>query len=697
MTWAAAVPAAVVTVAWCVLPGALLTRLLGWRGIACWGTAPLASVALVATTAVLAGAAGIPWGPWPVLAATLLTATVVSVARWTVRRRTARSGALGPGAPGGDRPRSVEAVLLRDGPDGPLAGLALAAGMAVTVAIGWTTVVLAFGAVDAVSPTYDAIYHYGAVAHILSTGDASSLTLGELTSPGRPTAYPGAWHDLVSLVVLTSGVPIPVASNIVAFAAAAVVWPLTCALLARQVMGPRAGVLLIAPILATGFTAMPWLLLNWGVLWPNLLGLALLPAGLAAVVTVLGLTRDSMIGRPGALLLGVVTVPGLGLAHPNALISLAVLGLSPVAIAALVASVRHARGRRILRAAMAPAGVLAVTAAVVWLIAWSPFLAGVRTFDWQASMGAAEALEGLLWNSTNKRPELAVISVLVVVGAVFALRRARTAWLVPAHLTSGFLYVLAVAREGELVTALTGAWYNDSHRLAAMVPITGVPLATLGVIGMVGLLVRAAARLRGTDLPGARRRLVTIPVVAVAAACLVLVTGGFRIGVHANVVADTYQHETSRVLQPGQRDFLDEVGGLVPPDAVVAANPWTGNALLYPLTGRAVMFPHLSGTWTPDQQVVQQRLHDASRDPEVCRAVRATGLGYAIDGPVSWWPWDPRAESYPGLTGLDSEPGFDAVASGGGSTLYRITACGDAPPGRTSAGSPSANGVTPGR
>ncbi|MBO4236394.1 DUF6541 family protein [Pseudonocardia alni] len=673
MTWAQAVPVALVTAAWCVLPGALVARAAGLRGAVCWGAGPLVSVALIATTAVLAGRAGVPWGPGPVLGVTAVLALLCAAVSAAVRR--VRRDRAEPGADPGDR----RPFLLRAGPDGPLGGIALAIGTAVTVAIGWLTVMLAFGPVDAISPTYDAIYHYSAVARIVQTGDASSLTLGELNSPGRPSAYPAAWHDVVSLVVASTGASIPAASNLAAFAAAAVVWPLSCTLLVRQVVGRRAGALLVTPVLATAFTAMPWLLLNWGVLWPNLLGLALVPAGLAAVVTVLGLTRDSAVGRFRALLLGAAAVPALALAHPNAAVSLLVLGLSPVVVAAAITTVRQVRRRRFATAALAPAGALAAVAAVVWLLAWSPYLDGVRAFDWQASMGAREALTGVLWNGTNKRPELVVVSVLVVVGAVLALRHARTAWLVPAHLTSALLYTLAVAREGDLVTALTGAWYNDSHRLAAMVPITGVPLATLGVLGAAGLAVRAVTALRREETTPERRRLLAVPAVAVLAAALVLLTDGFRIGVHAAVIADAYRYETGRVLQPGQREFLEAAGRATAPGAVVAANPWTGNGLLYPLTGRQVLFPHLSGTWTPDQELVRMRLHDVARDPVVCPALRATGVGYVIDGPVTWWPWDPRADTYPGLSEIDRAPGFEPVLSGGGSTLYRITACGAVP------------------
>ncbi|TCK27398.1 DUF6541 family protein [Pseudonocardia endophytica] len=668
MTWAAAVPAALVAAAWCVLPGALVARACGWRGIACWGSAPLVSIALIATTAVVAGRIGVGWGAWPAVAAAVLCA-VVALAVRTGLRRVRRT------SPSTDRPRW--SFRLRGGPDGDLAGAALAAGMVVTVAICWLTAVLGFGRIDAISATYDAVHHYSAVARIMATGDASSLTLGELTSPGHPVAYPAAWHDVVALVGLTSGASIPVASNVVALVVAAVVWPLSCVLLVRQTAGRRAGAFLVAPVLATAFTAMPWMVMTWGVLWPNLLGVALLPAGLAAVVGVLGLARDSALGRGSALLLGAIAVAGLGLAQPNALVGLLVLGLSPLVVAAVLTAVRRARTRRWVTAVAAPVGALAVVLGVVWLLAWSPFLAAVRSFDWPATMGRLEAVRGVLLNGMNQRPDLWAVSVLVVIGAVFALRSPRTAWLVPAHATSAFLYVLAASREDALTAALTGAWYNDSYRLAAMVPVTGVALASLGVVETVRLLLRAANALPGVDLPPERRRLLALPAVAVAAVALVLASDGFRVGVHAIAVAGTYQRDESTMLSPGQREFLDEVGREVPVDDVVAENPWTGNALLYPLTGRQVTFPHLSGSWTPDQEVVRQRLRDAATDPTVCPAVRAAGVTYAIDAPVTFWPWDERSGTYPGLTGLDRAPGFEPVVSGGGSTLYRITACGE--------------------
>ncbi|WP_308010487.1 DUF6541 family protein [Pseudonocardia sp. ICBG1034] len=292
-----------------------------------------------------------PLGPLPVVGAVAVCAAVLFVLR-AAAPRPLRSAA-------DTEQVSRRRALADGGPDGPMARPALLVGLLVTVAIGWLTVVLAIGDVDAISPTYDAVHHYSAVARVLSTGDGSSLTLGEITSPGRPDAYPAAWHDLVALVSLTSGLTVPAASNVMAFTAAAVVWPLCCTLLARQVAGPRTGILLVTPILATAFTAMPWLMMTWGVLWPNLLGLALAPAALAAVVGFTTSWEDGALSRPASLLLGSFATIGLALAHPNAVVSVLVLGLSPIAVAAIRSTVGSIRRRRYVQAVAAPVGAAA--------------------------------------------------------------------------------------------------------------------------------------------------------------------------------------------------------------------------------------------------------------------------------------------------------------------------------------------------
>ena len=730
-TWLSAVPAALAAVFWVLGPGLLVTRTSGLRGITAWGAAPVVSVALIATSAVLGSELGVPWGPWSPLLLAILATVVVSVFRGFLARRPAGSplhrgwrSALRAWEPGrrarsalvrlrtprglfarGPEPLTTALPQVwrtsaqREGPDGRRAGLAALLGTAVAAALSWLTVVLGFGPVDQLSSTYDAVFHYSAIAHVLGSGDASSLTLGTLTSPGRPTAfYPGAWHDLVSLVAMTSGAGVPIATNLTAWVVPAVVFPLSALLLTRHVLGRSTGAVAVAPVLATGFTAFPWALMSFGVLWPNLLGVALLPAALAAVTALLGVAREPVLRPGGALALGLTGAVALGFAHPNAVFSLAVLALFPL----LWALARLARDRIGSRRFWQPLLGLAGTVGGVWLVGWlmvaSPLLAGVRSFDWPAFTSTPEAITEVVLLGTNTRPAQWVLAVTLLVGAVASFRRFTTSWLVPAHAATGLLYVLAASRDDELTAGLTGAWYNDSYRLAAMLPVTGVPLAVLGVVAVAGLVRRAVLN-SSSATSGMRRRGAPAALTTGVAALVLLVSGGLSVSLHSSVLAGPYQEPGEVLLEPGQREFLERVATLVPPDSVVAADPYTGNSLLYPLTGREVLFPHLVGSWTPEQTVIASRLRNAATDPDVCAAAAATRVDHVLTGPITFWPWHGGARWYPGLHDIAPVPGFELVAAEGDRALWRLTACDASPepadPLPSAADGPAAPGAEP--
>lgn len=637
--WTAAGPALAVAAAWFLGPGLLVTYAAGLRGIVAWGCAPLVSVGSAAVAAVGAGLLGIGWSGWvAVLPAVLLALVAGAVTLW---RR------IGPP------------------PDAPLVGLAAAGGLVVGGALAMAAMVAGTDSPAAVSQTYDAVFHYNAVARIVAGGDASSLTAGTLTAPGAASAfYPAAWHDMVSLVVLGSGASIPVATNAVAATVAALVWPLTVTALVRQVFGPSWAAVAIAPVVAAGFVALPWILLTFGVLWPNLLGLALVPAALAAVVAMCRLGASSLTpGRAGALL--PVAVAALGLAHPNTVFSLAALAAAPLAwwfARRVVAQVRD--GHRVRAAALVAAVAVTGTAVAAFLLT-SPLLDGVRTFDWPAFEAPAQAVGEVALGATNRTDVSWTVAVVVLVGLAVAWRDPDRRWLVPAHAVTASLYVLAASLDTPLSAALTGFWYNDSHRLAAMLPITGVPLAVLGITAIGAALGRWITR------PGPA-------VLAVAtAAAVVVASSGMYVRDHAELVDDTYPalDQPHRLLSVDERAFYERIAPLIEPAAVVAQNPWSGSALLWALTGREVLFPHLGGQWTADQRYLAAHLREVTTDPQVCSVAERLRVRYLLVGVNDFLPQDVRTRSYPGLARPSS--GFTRVAADdSGNALYALTGCG---------------------
>ncbi|MET0187607.1 MAG: DUF6541 family protein, partial [Pseudonocardia sediminis] len=327
MSWLAAVPVMLVAVFWVLGPGLLVALASGLRGIVAWGTAPLLSVGIVSMSAVAAGELGVRWGAHVPGVASVLLAGVALGGRYLVRRWR--------GAPVTD-PRP---------PDGRFAAVAATAGMVVAVVLGWISSVGGMGRPDAVSQSFDVNFHYNAVARILDTGDASSLDVGRLVSAADSAFYPSAWHGMVSLVAPYAGVPgVVTGSNMTVLAVVLVVWPLSCLLLVRQVVGRSAGAALATPVISLGFVAFPWTLVTYGALWPNLIGVSLMPAVLAMVVTFACRARHSTLGRGGAVVLAGVGLATLGLSHPNAVFGLAVVALCPM-LWALAAFVR-ARVRR---------------------------------------------------------------------------------------------------------------------------------------------------------------------------------------------------------------------------------------------------------------------------------------------------------------------------------------------------------------
>src|SRR5690606_6718894 len=130
----------------------------------------------------------------------------------------------------------------------------------------------------------DAPFHLGAVRAIIEAQRASSFGLGGLVDPEAPGAfYPGAWHGTTALVCVLSGAGVAEATNVMTIVVGAVVWPLGVAWIAQAATGRRLAAA-AAAALSPALLSFPLLLVQYGVLYSYLLAVALVPAGIAAVV-----------------------------------------------------------------------------------------------------------------------------------------------------------------------------------------------------------------------------------------------------------------------------------------------------------------------------------------------------------------------------------------------------------------------------
>lgn len=643
--WFAAVPAISTAVALLFLPGYAAARAGRLTGLLAWAVAAPASLTVIGLASVVAPFLGVAWSILPVAVVAVVVIVIAAVMGHLARRL---------------RAEPVTAVI---GARRAVVGGLIAGG----VLIG-AQLLLLVGSPENFSQSFDNVFHLNATRFILDTGNASPLHVGQMTSPsGNVPFYPAGWHASVALVVQVVGCSIPVASTAVMIAGAAVVWPAGVVLLTVTLFGRSRVVAAAAGILAAACPAFPLLMVDYGVLYPYFLALCALPAVVALTLAALGVTGVSAgAPRPVVILFLLGSLPGLALFHPGAFVGWLFASMLAL-VFAVVAVLRSRPGRRTVVVTVLAAAAWAVVAFVAWRLLRPPLEA--RGWPITETIGQALGESATLSMYSGAIPIVAAAFMWIGIVAALRSRRPSDVYALAALATFVILYVAASALAWpQLRDLLTAAWYNNAPRLAALVPLAAIPLAALGVSVAGAAAVRV---LRRTSLPP-RAVLASLGAVAV-----MLVAGSQLVGVR-DVVAEAAKNyrvtPDSALVSSDELALIDRLPDLVPEDAVIAGNPWTGTGLAYALSDRRVLMPHLLMDVSPDMEVVNDDLADAEADPAVCDAVRATDVDYLLD--FGDREVHGATHPFPGFADAASSSALRLVDSVGAARLYEVTACG---------------------
>ena len=635
-TWLQATPVVAVALLVVLGPGWVAARLLGVRGLPAVAVAPAVSITTVSMSGVVVSLLGWRWGTTSFVAASLLLwLLAVGIGRALPPARRRDAGA------------SISAV----------AGVAIAA-------VGILVVYLPVSGAPDVFPQHpDTIFHLGTVQWMLDRGDTSSLEGAGFVSLSGGGFYPAAFHGVVVTVAQITGASVAVSASVVALTISAVVWPLGCLLLGRLVLGPRLAVTLAVAVVSVGFSAFPYWLMGYGVLWPNLLGYALLPVAMACLVAALASGPDRAMSPVRSTLLLLATLPGIGLAHPNAFIALLVMGYFVVAERLVTLAWRERRSRRRLAAwagGTVVVGTLIAGAAAAAITQRADALRASNVFGPEVTL--PEAVVQALLHGPRGLPRLHVLGAVVLAGVVVLLWRHRDQlWVVASLAVTVGLFVAVMGVDSRETRLLTWPWYNNPPRLAALLVLPAVLAGSAAVVALADLLSRVRG-LKGSVLWPS----------LLAPAALVLVTGGY-VDEHRSVIS-FYFHPTaaSSVVSESELDSLRALAREIPRDAVVAANPWNGAPYLYLVSGRRMLFPTEKAIVPGDRALLARRLDDAGAAAEVCTAARRQGVQYAITGGR---PFGGGARRYPGVDRVGSSAAFREIAAAGPYTLYRLSRC----------------------
>ena len=642
MTWIDLAVAGALTAAVVVLPGIVLALVMGLRGLASWAAAFPFGVTVISTASVAAPLIGLAWSPLPVVLVTVVFAAVIGGVRLAANRGW-RLRAPQPV----ERGRWVIAAVVA-------AGIVVAA-----------QVVVVIGAPDNISQTFDNIFHLNAVRYALDNGNASPLFVGSMTSTsGGMWFYPTAWHATAALVVQATGASIPVAANAMALVFSALAWPAGAMWLTSELFGRGRGTAIGAGLAIIGSASFPLLMIDYGVLYPLHMGLAVLPAALALALRALRITSPG--GLPAALaVVGTLgTLPGLAVAHPGALVAWIVfvsVGIVFTAVRAWKGS--RSRGQRALVVVFVAA--YAIVAAAVWWVLRPP--AAART--WQPEMTVAQAMGEVSFASPYRAPLALLVAVLMIAGVVWAVRSRRRAplYAVVALLAVGGLYVVVAALPYfEIRDVLTGSWYNNLPRVAAILPTAVVPLAGAGALFLSAGVRGAARRMR---LRGPLQAIATAGVLLIAVVAALLPMRTPIDTAQANYTLDA----DSPLVSADEMALMRRLDDEVEPDAVIAGSPWTGAGLAYAISGREVLQPHTLMDITSEMTAINDGLDRAAPGGTVCRAVDDTRVRYVLD--FGTREVHGGNHPYPGFSRLAASKAVELVDEEGDARLYRIVGC----------------------
>ncbi|GAB3074327.1 hypothetical protein GCM10027053_45080 [Intrasporangium mesophilum] len=647
-TWADTVPVVFAAALLLFAPGAVGLLLLRLRPLAALALAPVVSTALVAGTGVLLPFLHTRWGLVPLVVATVGLWAVCAV---------------------------VGAVLPPDrrGPVVGAPGWAVLAGVGLALLVVLASVLPVQSSPEAFSQQPDTVFHLADIQWMLREGTISSLQAGKYQTPDWSGFYPSAFHGLTATVTLLTGASVPVSASGVVLVIVGLVWPLGCIALSFTVLGLRPGVALATGLTSVAFGAFPYLLMGYGVLWPAVLGQALVPASLAAFVALVGVQSAppyAVAGRWRAALLVLVAVLALATAHPNALI---VFGL----FAALVVGgrvVRSAWSLRVHRPWLAVGMVAGFGLAVVLALLASRALRSQSMFEvgrFGPGRSAPQVWEYVLLFAADGVQVLPVLTALAVVGCVVLVKLHPGArWCVAALVLSLVLLWLNIAVDNGLVRALTWPWYNDTPRIETIVILPAVVASSAALVWLGDLVSGLLARRVRSVVT--RREAAAVGAVAVLGATTIL-----YVGAHQEVLRPYFHPSADRSwVTDDELVALRELSASLPPDAVVAANPWNGATYLYVVSGRRLLVPTEKTNYPGDISLLSLRLDAVGADPEVCAAAQRHQVDWAVTGGEAAHPvLKVTLDEYRGVDAVDRSPAWQKVRSAGPYTLYRRISC----------------------
>lgn len=667
------------------LPGYFMAKSLRLSSFSALMVAPLVTVAVYEILAILYSKVGMSCS-WITLSVPLFGAGILLYVASGLFRKSLSHKARGSK---GEGSRIAENAILA------------IAYLSVSVVVALVFFVLPLDGPLSFNQDHDNVHHLNLIRAFVNSGDYSPLTAGwcyqdSIVSPYLSVGgfYPAAWHAVNALLVDFMDVPIPISVNAINFLVIAVVFPLSVCFLNKTLFPENRLIQLCGAFVALAFAAFPWNFLTFGPLYPNLFGMSLLPASVALFVRLI--EREKISGAFRDSLLFLLSLVSLAFAHTNSVFSLAII-LIPYCIYCILA------GRGIVgfipELTFRKKLLFSIAFMALVLVAWSvlqriSFLQAVVSFRWPSYAAPEQELINIIVLAYKEPFAQIVLSVVLLVGLVTSLSRKRQEWLVASYVLSCVLVFVSATSDGFLKGFLTGFWYTDPVRLAANAVLVAIPLSSIGLASLVEKIGNVLPDSLRCFVPSSSGK-VFVPAAAVICSLFVIVNcypnyqlpGRYYVhtafGSIEEKLYEINNATRSNLLSPEEKDFLDEVKGIVG-DSLVVNSPEDGSFFGYALDDLNVYYRSAGlrdfSNQTAESDSIRLELDELAEDEGVKEAVDSTGAKYVLlldqGGAITadrhtYGYYNP--DEWSGLNAISDEtPGLSLILSEGDMRLYEI-------------------------
>ena len=530
--------------------------------------------------------------------------------------------------------------------------------------------------------------------------------------PGSSGFYPSGWNIIVALTTQLVSTTVPIAGNALNFVSAAIVFPLSICSLIAKVLPKHRIALVSGAFVCLAFFVFPWSLLIYGPIFPNTVAFCVMPSiwWIFMQMTRSKTPKHDLIWLIVIFVLGLIT---LFILHPSTIFS-SIVVLLPWSFARIGESKRRVVlfGKQIKPVTLAY--VFFIFALVIWSVFYYVLIVrGVAlNFWWSAYSSLQDAILHALGmdfiGQSYAGGELVspqpILSICVLVGAVWTFKHKQARWMVSAFMYLSILCIFIITFDVPLKGYLSGFWYTDPFRIAASCVIMAIPLAALGLATLAEAALETFASWREK---ATQHQIQTQTKAQTCVFCNVWAKPLIAGAVIACVVVLNYVVPTPNlkseepipaalafkqasekaygdhyILTSEELEFLRRVELTVPAGAVIANLPHDGSLWAYGTNDLHVLWRFPNGydaSERPASAILRKRLNRIASDPEVLQTAHDLNVQYVLilnnvvdysNAVTSTY----KPGTFRGITQItDTTPGFEVVLEEGSMRLYKIT------------------------